>query len=83
MNSPIVIETDHNSVLLGWDICKDAVAYELQMRTSNTSNQDSEQDWQSLSVSIKSTSIRKKNLTSDIEYRYLMFTCQLFTNILH
>jgi hypothetical protein len=70
MNPQIAIDIDHDSVLLGWEkpSCTDVVlAFELQMTSSK---EVSEEDWISLSTTIKGTSIRKKNLSPDLKYWY-------------
>lgn len=63
MNSPIPIEFDHATILLGWTPFPEALAYELQMQTN-------EEEWVSLSTSIRGCSIRKKNLIPGTDYRF-------------
>lgn len=63
METPIILEVDHNSVLLGWAPFPDAIVYELQL-------QSGDEEWKSLSTTVKSTSIRKKNLVEGISYRF-------------
>lgn len=65
MDAPVVIERDHNSVLLGWNHVPMSLEYELQMNT--TSN---DENWQTLSSTIKGTTIRKKNLEENILYKF-------------
>lgn len=60
MEPPVVIDLDHHSILLGWIAFPNCLQYELQM----CGDPIVEENWTSLSTKIKSTSIRKKNLTS-------------------
>jgi thiol-disulfide isomerase/thioredoxin len=71
MNSPVIIELDHHSVLLGWSQVADAIKYELEMSTDLSS----EENWKSLSANIKSTTIRKKNLEPTHTYYFRVRPC--------
>jgi thiol-disulfide isomerase/thioredoxin len=64
MEAPFLIERDHNSVLLGWQRVESSLEYELQMKT------ELEEEWRTLSASIKGTTIRKKNLEDDKIYQF-------------
>ena len=64
MEPPQVIEVDHNSVLLGWHPMRGgALEYELQMKSGD-------EEWITLSSTIKATTIRKKNLENNIIYQF-------------
>jgi hypothetical protein len=64
MDCPVLFEVDHDSILLGWSAPVGALEYELQMTAGE------EEEWRTLSASIKSTSIRKKNLVSETPYKF-------------
>jgi thiol-disulfide isomerase/thioredoxin len=64
METPLVIERDHNSILLGWQRVENSLEYELQMKTVL------EEEWKTLSSTIKGTTIRKKNLEENMDYQF-------------
>jgi hypothetical protein len=87
MESPVALEIDRHSVLLGWPSVTGALAYELQMKHSisnSTENQtedckendcDAMNEWKSLSSTIQGTNIRKKNLVDGKLHRlYILCT---------
>ena len=43
MESPVALEIDHQSVLLGWKAVLGVLAYELQMQTTSTESTSEEQ----------------------------------------
>jgi len=63
MECPVLIEADHSSLFVGWSRVDTALQYELEMKTGDG-------EWVSLSSSIKSNAIRKKNLTSEVSYTF-------------
>ena len=73
MNTPVVIEIDHVSVLLGWRPVTGALTYELQMQEG-----DEDGEWKSLSSGIQGTNIRKKNLIEGVLYQFRV-RCKLAT----
>mmetsp|Transcript_8684 Transcript_8684/g.14730 ORF Transcript_8684/g.14730 Transcript_8684/m.14730 type:complete len:374 (+) Transcript_8684:50-1171(+) len=73
MESPVALELDHHSVLLGWRATQGALAYELQMRSSDVGD-----EWKSLSSAIQGTNIRKKNLIEGNTYNFRV-RCKLAT----
>jgi thiol-disulfide isomerase/thioredoxin len=64
MDAPFLLERDHNSVTIAWlDVdSKTAKTFELEICE--------EGDWRSLSKSISTTSVRKKNLKQAIPYLF-------------
>jgi hypothetical protein len=82
MYSPLLIERDHSSLLLGWNVpsfqsgvnTDMKIIYQLDMLTLSSvesqSNEVSynEEDWQLLSSKISTSTIRKKNLIPDTPY---------------
>ncbi len=68
LSPPQLVERDHSSVLIAWDGHDEAVSYELQVNTHHDCDRDEE--WQTLSSSLKSTSVKKKNLTEGTPYRF-------------
>lgn len=67
MDSPVIIEFDNDSALVAWNSCKDAVSYELQMCADTD-----EENWITLSSTIQGLKVRKKNLSSQSFYRFLL-----------
>lgn len=75
-----VIEIDYNSVLLGWNKVNNCIEYELQIieKEINENNENNneikeeinEEEWRSLSSTIKGTTIRKKNLKENMIYLF-------------
>jgi hypothetical protein len=63
MDAPVVLERDHEAVQLGWRAVAGALSYELQMSCLSADSGDTDPEWKSLSSSIQSTNIRKKNLS--------------------
>lgn len=75
MNKPIIIEVDYNSVLLGWNKINSSIEYELQLLIKEKNenerielNIENEEEWKTLSSTIKGTTIRKKNLEENKIY---------------
>ena len=76
MNPPFLIEVDHDSILFGWKAVSEGLEYEVQMSEREVGVDDSsnaeEEEWVTLSSSLKGTEARKKNVTSQHTYRFRM-----------
>ena len=80
MNEIVIIEVDYNSVLLGWNKIENCIEYELQILRKEKQQQPQEQEekeikeeeneWKTLSSTIKGTTIRKKNLNENEIYLF-------------
>jgi thiol-disulfide isomerase/thioredoxin len=67
MEPPVLLERDESSVTVAWEVPDDfrsgTTCFELHMQQEG-------EDWKSLSDRITGTSVRKKNLSADYDYRF-------------
>ena len=79
MNSPYLIEVDHDSILFGWQAVPDVIEYELQMQTKTIvdklfedgrDDKQEESEWKTLTSSLNGTEARKKNVDHLHTYRF-------------
>ncbi len=70
LNAPILLERDHASLTIAWEANENAQHYELEMLATDHSEHHGDAKhapaWVVLSSTIKSTSIRKKNLVPSV-----------------
>jgi thiol-disulfide isomerase/thioredoxin len=68
LNPPVLVERDHTSMLIAWDRHDEAVHYELQLNI--THDTQTESAWTSLSSTLKSNFVKKKNLVDGTPCRF-------------
>jgi truncated hemoglobin YjbI len=78
MNPPVLIESDHSSLLLGWSQVPEAIGYELQMKVGDVISsddnavtdaaEDEEDKWVVLSSKLTGTEALKKNVDYSQSY---------------
>ena len=73
MNAPFLIERDHASLTIAWIKVDNADCYELEMMIDGG-------EWNSLSSSLKGSSIRKKNLMEGLGYTFRIRVKHVDTN---
>jgi hypothetical protein len=76
MNSPSLLERDHNSITIAWKPIGEpkGLVYDLEIFDNGTNT------WNSLSNSLKGTSIRKKNLEQKKNYIFRVRSKQINKN---